>query len=325
MTTVETVKGPVPLSDMGVTLTHEHLFTKNREIEDNWPDPEWLGEDAMVDKAVAMLADLKAKGIDTIIDLTVPGLGRYIPRIQRVAERSDVHIVVATGFYTFDALPTYFTTHRPGGAVDGPDPLPAFFVRDIQDGIADTGVKAAVIKVAVDSAGITPDLERVLEAAATAHLETGATITTHTHAAEFRGRDQQEFLGKLGVPLEHVVIGHSGDSEDIDYLLELIDNGSLLGMDRFGMTQVLADDKRIDMVVALCERGYADRLTLSHDAGVFSINTPPSNRSSVSPDWRHDHLSVDVLPVLRERGVTDAQIRQMMVDNAAKVLVGARS
>lgn len=324
ITAVETVLGPVPVDELGATLTHEHIFTKNPEIEQNWPDPEW-DETASVEQAIGTLNDLSRAGIGTVVDLTVPGLGRFIPRIQRLATAVDLHIVVATGFYTFGTLPTYFETHGPGRAVEmARDPLETFFIRDIRDGIAGTGVKAAMIKVATDAPGITPDVERVLTAAAAAHRETGATITTHTHAATRTGLEQQEFFRTAGVPLEHLVIGHSGDSTDIDYLRELMDNGSTIGLDRFGMEQVLDDESRVETLLRLIELGYADRLTLSHDAGIFSINTPPSWRRRVAPNWRHDDISTRILPMIRSRGVDDATIRQIMVTNTARILVGAR-
>lgn len=324
MTTVETVRGPVESSELGVTLTHEHIFTKNPEIEQNYPHPEW-DEEQCVQRAGDGLNSLYEKGIRTVVDLTVPGLGRYIPRIQRVAEAVKVNIVVATGFYTFKDLPTFFKTHSPGGMVDVADPLVDFFITDITEGIADTGVKAGMIKVATDEFGITPDVERVLDAAAKAHLETGVTISTHTHADHFSGRDQQKFFQSRGVSLEHVLIGHCGDSTDLTYLRELMDNGATLGMDRFGMEQVLPDEPRADTVAKLCELGYADRLTLSHDAGFYSINTPPSWRAEKAPNWHHANLPDRILPMLRERGVTEAQIEQMMVTNAARVLLGRRS
>lgn len=329
MATIETVNGPIDSSALGRTLTHEHIFVKNPEIEDNWPNPEWEGEDAMVKKAADTLNELKTLGIDTVVDLTVPGLGRYIPRVQRVAELTEVNIIVATGYYTFSTLPTFFQTHGPGRLVDVDDPMPGFFVRDLTEGIADTGVKASMIKVATDSDGMTQDVSRVMKAAAIAHKETGATITTHTHADSFRGRDQQEFFRAQGVPLEHVVIGHSGDSTDLDYLRELMDNGSTLGMDRFGLggfggLSGRSDEERIDIVAKLVDMGYAEKLTLSHDAGVFSINTPVSRRKSEVPSWNHGFISRDVVPALQDRGVSDADIDQMMIKNAERVIVGAR-
>lgn len=324
MPTIDTVRGPVSTEQLGTVLPHEHIFTKNPEIEQNWPSPEWDGDEVMIDRAATSLNELKELGIDSMVDLTVPGIGRNIPLIQRVAAKTDVNIIVGTGYYIFDALPNFFKTHSPEGHLGVKDPLADMFIRDITEGIAETGVKASIIKVATDTPGITPDVERVLAAAAEAHRQTGAPITTHTHADEFRGRDQQEYFRQQGIPLEHVLIGHCGDSTDIGYLRELMDNGSTLGLDRFGMEIMLEDEKRVETTVRLIELGYAERLTLSHDAGIFSVNLPPSYRNRVMPNWHYKRISQDILPALRERGVSDADIHQITVVNPARVLAGAR-
>lgn len=324
MPTIETVRGPVDAETLGVVLPHEHIFTRNPEIEQNWPAPEWDGDDVMVERAAGVMNELTALGVGALVDLTVPGLGRDVRMIQRVAALTDLDIIIGTGYYVFDSLPSYFHQHSPKGYLGVDDPLPGFFIRDLTEGIADTGVKAAIIKVATDAHGVTPDVARVLDAAADAHLATGASITTHTHAREFRGRDQQAYFAERGIPLEHVLIGHCGDSTDIDYLRELMDNGSTIGLDRFGMEVVLDDESRIDTAVRLIELGYAERLTFSHDAGVFSVNLPPSYRSRAMPNWHHKRISQDIVPALRERGVSDADLHQIMVVNPARVLVGAR-
>lgn len=319
MTQVPTVRGPVDASALGATLMHEHVFVRNPELEANYPFPEW-DEEAMLATARAGLTELAGKGIATFVDLTVLGLGRYVPRIQRLAEGLPMNIVVATGYYTAKDLPPYFHTHGPGRRIDMPDPLEAMFLRDLTEGIGDTGVKAGVIKVVTDEFGITPDVERVLRAAARAHLETGALISTHTNVAYETGRLQQDFFREQGVDPGRVVIGHSGDSTDLDYLRGLMDNGSTLGMDRFGSVAYLPDDDRVATIVTLCEQGYADRMTLSHDAGFYSVNTEPSFRAKNTPDWHHAHISDNILPELRRRGVTEEQITQMMVTNPARLL-----
>ena len=123
----------------------------------------------------------------------------------------------------------------PGSGPDGSDPMVNLFVKDISEGIAGTGIKAAVIKCATDRPGITPGVERVLRACAQTHRATGAPITTHTARRVRRGLEQQEIFKSEGVDLTRVVIGHSGDTDDLGYLEELIANGSILGMDRFGI------------------------------------------------------------------------------------------
>lgn len=318
MSQVETVRGPVDTKDLGATLMHEHIFVKNPELEQNYPNPEW-DEEVVFKTAQDGLQTLYAKGISTIVDLTVMGLGRFIPRIQRLAADVDINIIVATGYYTANVLPAYFLRHGPGRTIDVPEPLEQMFIRDITHGIAYTGVKAAIIKVVVDKEGITPDVERVLSAAARAQQETGAPITTHTNAAHRTGLLQQEFFKERGVDLGNVIIGHSGDTTDLDYLKKLIDNGSILGLDRFGMNSILPETDRIDTVVKLIELGFTDRITLSHDAGYWSINSEPSVRRAQSPEWTHENISDRVLPELRRRGVGEDTIRQIMVGNPARI------
>jgi phosphotriesterase-related protein len=131
------------------------------------------------------------------------------------------------------------------------------FVHDIEEGIQGTQVRAAVIKCATDAPGVTPGVEKVLRASARAHLRTGVPITTHTQASTKRGLEQQDIFAAEGVDLSRVIIGHSGDSEDLDYLTTLVDRGSYIGMDRFGLEGILSTEKRVAVIARLCEMGYA--------------------------------------------------------------------
>lgn len=319
---VETFRGPVDPDRLGVTLIHEHIFVRNPELEVNLPDGEW-DPSAAVESAVEGLTDLYERGIRTVVDLTVPGLGRDVRLVARVAERTPVNIIAATGWYTQDALPPYFRFHGPGRMIDRADPLIELFVRDIREGISGEKVRAAMIKVMTDEAGLTEDVTRVMSAAAIAHQETGVTITTHSHPASRNGLEQQTFLCERAVAPERIIIGHSGDSEDLDYLRELMDNGSTIGMDRFGMEHVLPDQCRVRTVVALLERGYADRMILSHDAAFYSHITPPSWRAKSAPNWRMDTISKRIIPMLHEAGVSSDEITEMMVVNPRRLLEGA--
>jgi phosphotriesterase-related protein len=231
-----------------------------------------------------------------------------------------MQLVASTGYYTPDVLPAYFHTHGPGRLVGGPDPLLELFVRDIEEGIAGTDVRAGMLKVVTDQQGLTPDVCRVMEAAATAHRRTGVPITTHTHAPSRSGRDQLTFFLERGVAPERLVIGHCGDSQDIGYLRELMDAGATIGMDRFGMEHVLPDDARRSTLLALLRAGYADRMVLSQDAAFFSRVTPPSWRAAHAPHWTMENISRRVVPQLLDEGVTEGQIHQLMVLNPARIL-----
>ncbi|WP_327086219.1 phosphotriesterase-related protein [Nonomuraea sp. NBC_01738] len=313
----ETMTGPV--ADLGATLMHEHVFGLSPEILWNWPDiPEGWDLETRAREAAAKLDALKAEGIDSIVDLTVVGLGRYTPAVRRVAELTSVNIVAATGLYTYDALPPYFGNRGPGSLFGGRDRLAEFFVRDITTGIGRTGVKAGMLKCASDHLGMTPGCERVFRAVAEAHLETGVPITTHS--AQPGGLEQQRLLASLGVDLSRVVIGHAGDSTDLAYLEELLAAGSYLGMDRFGIETISPFEDRVAVVAALCERGHADRLVLSHDSYCFNDRFDADVVRRRHPNYHLLHVSRDVLPALRERGVTEEQIHQMLVGNPRRIL-----
>jgi phosphotriesterase-related protein len=311
---LNTARGPIDTTDLGVTLMHEHVFIMTTEIAQNYPET-WGDEEQRVADAIIRLNELKARGVDTIVDLTVIGGGRHIPRIARVAAATELNIVVATGLYTFNDVPFYFHYLGPGAMMDGPEIMTDMFVRDIEEGIADTGVKAAILKCATDEPGITPGVERVLRAVAQAHKHTGAPISTHTHAGLRRGLEQQRIFEQEGVDLSRVVIGHSGDSTDIGYLEELIAAGSYLGMDRFGIDVILPFEERVNIVAQMCERGHAGKMVLSHDANCYFDAIPEEIVSQAMPNWNYLHIHNDVIPALKRRGVTDEQLHTMLVDN----------
>jgi phosphotriesterase-related protein len=140
---LNTTQGPINTADLGVTLMHEHVFIMTTEVAQNYPEA-WGDEDTRVADAIIRLNELKSRGVDTIVDLTVIGLGRYIPRIARVAAATELNIVVATGLYTYNDVPFCFHYLGPGAQLGGPEIMTDMFVRDIEEGIADTGIKAGI-------------------------------------------------------------------------------------------------------------------------------------------------------------------------------------
>ncbi len=318
MTKIQTVRGPIDSSQLGTTLMHEHVFVLDTEILQNYPE-EWGQEEKRIADAVARLNELKSRGVDAIVDLTVIGLGRYIPRIQRIAEQTQIHIVVATGIYTYCDLPFYFHFRGPGTVLGGPELITEMFVRDINKGIANTRVKAGILKCATDEPGVTKDVERVLRAIAQAHRQTGVPISTHTHARKRVGLEQQRIFREEGVDLSRVVIGHSGDTTDLAYLEELIGNGSYIGMDRFGIDTILSFEDRVNTVAAMCKLGHAGKMVLSHDAACYNHWLPERPLPVILPRWHYLHIHNDVIPALKQKGVTDAHLRAMLVENPRQI------
>jgi phosphotriesterase-related protein len=313
---VQTVRGPVAAAGLGQVLMHEHVFVLTADVQQNYPD-EWGSEDERVADAVRRLSELPGNGISTIVDVTVIGQGRNIPRIKRIADQvPGLNIVVATGVYTFDAVPMFFW-QRPR------ETMTEFFVRDITEGITGTGVKAGMLKCAVDEKGLTEGVERVLRSVARAHVATGGTpITIHTHAAGQHGPAIVAVLQEEGVDFSRVVLGHSGDAvRDPDYLAAMADTGLTLGMDRFGIDHFATFTERSDLVAEMCRRGYAGRMVLAHDTCCYIDWFGPGRLDDLK-DWHYLHVSQDVLPYLREHGVPDSDIDAMLVTNPARILAG---
>jgi phosphotriesterase-related protein len=313
MATVETARGPVATAELGPTLMHEHIVTRSPGVHENWPH--LFDRDAILALAGRKLADLATRGIRTIVDLTTVDLGRDIDLIGAVARQARVHVIVATGVWWMPQR--YFSAH-------GVDEVAELFIRDITRGIGASGVKAAIIKCATDTAGVTPVIENILRASARAQRATGVPISTHTWAAGRSGEAQQAIFAQEGVDLRRVIIGHSGDSDDLGYLRGLMERGSTIGMDRFGLDHFLPTEKRVEVLARLCAEGYAARMVLSHDANCWTAMLSEDAKRRTRPRWHYTHISDDILPALRKAGVSEDQIDQMLVRNPRAIFEGQR-
>jgi phosphotriesterase-related protein len=271
---------------------------------------DWVDADQLIEKAVAELQAARHLGVRTIVDATPINGGRDIHLMREVAARSKVHVIAATGFYCFEE------PRLEGWEVDR---LVEFLVRDIEVGIQGTTSKAGIIKAATDEAGVTPANRKSLQVAARLHLATGLPITTHTSAAYHTGLMQQDVFEEEGVDLGRVVIGHCGDTDDLEYLEKILRRGSFIGMDRFGLEMVLPNEDRIGTVAELCRRGWADRMVLSHDRTCKCDWFPEQMIYEWAPRWNFCLIPSDTIPGLREAGVKDDHIYALTVANPARV------
>jgi phosphotriesterase-related protein len=189
------------------------------------------------------------------------------------------------------------------------------FVADIVAGIAGTGVKAGMLKCAIDADGMTPGVERVMRAVAAAHHRTGSPVTVHTHPGARTGLEVKRVLcDSGGVEAHRVLLAHSGDTTDCDHPAGLADAGFTLGMDRFGLNAETTFEARADTLVEMCRRGYAGSMVLSQDASCYLDWIDPAVLSFLA-QWHYLHIGDQVLPYVRDRGVTEDEITTMLVEN----------
>jgi phosphotriesterase-related protein len=219
--------------------------------------------------------------------------------------------------YTYDHLPQVLMNRTE-------DELAEIFVHDIENGIQGTGIKAAFIKCAADEPGVTPNVEKVHRAAARASNQTGRPIMAHSHPKSETGLAQMRVFEEEGVDPAKVQVAHTGDTDDLEYIERLLDTGCWIGMDRYGLEIYLPTEQRQATVLALLEKGHADRMFLSQDwcstLDYFTTEVEEQLTPNAAPNWSMTFLFEQVIPELKERGMTDEQLDQMMVENPKRWL-----
>jgi phosphotriesterase-related protein len=328
MATVETVTGPIDADELGTTLVHEHLIYRDEAVAFHWPHRDAIApkppfrfepgseHELAVESARAVID----RGVRTLCEPTGMFGGRDVAFSRRVAEETGLQVVPCTGVYTYDYLPMYFATRDA-------DAMAELFVHDITEGIRDTGIKAAFLKCAADEPGVTENVEKVHRAVARAHVRTGAPIMAHSRPASETGPRQIEIFADEGVDLGRVQIAHTGDTDDLDYIERVLESGVFIGMDRYGLALFLPIERRNATVLALLERGYADRMMLSQDYCATFDWYPPEIEEQLlaagaAKDWSMTLVFDQVIPALRDGGMTDEQLETMMVKNPRRWLAG---
>ena len=317
MPTVNTVLGPVETTDLGFTLSHEHLGTNAAGIRQTYP--EFFDRSGVIEQAKAALKEAYDEGLRTIIDVSTIDLGRDVQMMEEVSRASGVQIVAATG--------NHLSVPRPFGDVS-PDVIASLYVREIEEGIEGTGIKAGIIKVASDRGGVTQPQEVILRAAARAQKITGVPISTHTWSPDRVGEQQVRILEEEGVDLNRVYIGHSNDDIDMDYLLGLLQKGVWLGLDRYPGGRISGTpnwEQRTEIAKKLIDGGHCDRIMLSHDYSVPKARhgaEVQEERRRANPDG-YNFISRKVLPLLRDQGASDQDIRQIMEENPRRFFEGS--
>ena len=321
MATVESVTGPIDAEDLGATLIHEHLRTRDDAVHFQWPSAGTVREDPPhavepggdYDEAVKAARQAIELGIKTIAEPTAMFLGRDVTFMRRVAEESGLQVIPCTGIYTYDYLPVFLTTRNA-------DQIADLYVLDIEVGIQETDIKAAFIKCAADEPGVNENIEKLHRAAARASLRTGAPIMAHSRPASDTATRQIEIFEEEGVEPSKIQVAHTGDTDDLDQIERILDKGVWIGLDRYGLEMYLPYENRQRTTRALLERGYADRIFLSADSCATIDWFPPEAieqmiAAGMAKEWSIRIVPEKVLPELRESGMSEEQERTMMVEN----------
>lgn len=299
---VVTVKGPVSPDDLGITLMHEHLIVDLYEFLNSY--------DYIIDDEALLTEEVmyfKTCGGGTIVDVTNIGARRDPRAALRISEATGLHVVLGSGWYREKVYPDYVFQKMP-------NELARIIVKDLTEGIEDTGIRAGLIgEIGTERGYMTPAAERVFRAGARAHRETGALISTHTtHLGELATL-HLDLFEEEGVDLTRVVIGHVGDYRGIDDLLPIVERGATVQFDHVGWPEVQKDEQRAKNVRQLVDRGHLERVVVSLDMCRRSF-------------WHwfggkgYDFVIKSFVPMLKEAGLSDQQVNTILVDNPKKLL-----
>jgi phosphotriesterase-related protein len=304
MSIINSVLGPINTKNLGFTLMHEHVMSQGFVARDY---PELFGAH-FLERIIEGVTAAKQGGVDTIIDATTFDLGRDVTTLAEVSRKTGVNIIACTGWWM--NYPQYLTGTSPDLYAD-------LFVREIQEGIAGTGIKAGILKSAADFGGVTATGEIMLRAVARAHLRTGVPIMLHSYAPEQVAKRQLAILKEEGVDLKKVAVDHVSDSQDLEYLTWLLEQGCYLGWDRYpGLN--LSSRARTETMKKLIDAGWADHLLPSHDSGLVTPLTfyPPDVKESIEKGNPYGYLYLKkvVFPQLKEMGVTKKIIDALCVN-----------
>ena len=314
---INTVTGPIDTADLGKTLMHEHILCANHTMVKICPN--WYEREPFVDYAVRMIQRAKVHGVKTIVDMTCFQLGRDASILREVAEKAEINLIACSGYYWFPDM----------CLIDkSAEYLAEIMINDIEKGMEGTDMKPGVIKACTGFQGMDDYAYRYLKAAAIAHKATGLPISTHTTYRQ--GIDQVKFFEEHGVDMSCVLIGHMGDTEDLDYITSVLDRCGFIGFDRFCIGGLYdgytSDEVKIGLVEKLAARGDLEKLTFSHDCSCLIDNW--DDRKGMGNIWQEvkkidlekhkfqfDCIVRFVLPEMLRRGFTQQQIDTIMVDN----------
>jgi phosphotriesterase-related protein len=320
---IRTVTGTTTPDDLGRTLMHEHLLIgyPGWEADTLRAGP---GRAEIIDIAVDKIQSMQDLGIQSMLDPCPNDLGRDVQLAAEVSTRTGFNIICATGLYK-ESEGGFAYWHFTRALGRGTEAMAELFIHELTEGIGDTGIKAGIIKVATGEGEITDYEYDVLAAAAMASVATGAPITTHTDQGTM-GEEQQDFLVSKGVPAHRIIIGHSCGSADHSYHMNILDKGSYLGFDRFGLDILAPDEQRVEALAALLLKQQERRIVVSHDSVWCTRGQPfPLDMlEGIDPDilFNPTHFHRNIIPQLLERGVSQAQIDTLLCDNPRRFFAG---
>jgi phosphotriesterase-related protein len=302
---VNAVNGPVDPASLGVTLMHEHVlvdFIGAKEVSRSRYDAE-----AVFTRVLPFLQQAKTLGVVTLVECTPAFLGRDARLLQRLAGASGLQIVSNTGYYGANK-----DKHLPPHAfTESPRQLAARWIREAERGIDDTGIKPGFMKIGVDAGALSTVDTKLVRAAVITPKATGLPIASHTGDG-LAALEQMDLLEIARVPATAFIWVHAQNERDATFHEQAAARGAWIEFDGVSPTSV---DRHVALVLAMRKAGRLNQVLVSHDAGWYRVGEP--NGGEFRP---FDTLFTTFVPALRAAGLSDADVRQLLVDNPRRAL-----
>ena len=267
------------------------------------------------------LARFREAGGDTVVDASLPGIGRDPEALRRISEQTGLNIIMGTGFYVGETHPKALDSMTNRQIAD-------LMVRELTEGVDGTDIKAGYIGE-IGISEIFDDKERrVLRAAAIAQKDTGVAINVHINPWTINGLEAADILLKAGTPADRICISHIDVEDREDYVLALLEKGVYVEFDNFGKEYYIRrevrnsgygcfvhDTERVTFLKKLIDKGYLSQILLSCDLCL-------KNLMHKYGGWGYDHVLTNIVPMMEDEGITHEQIHTLLVENPANWLLG---
>ena len=312
---VQTVLERIDPADLGFTLPHEHTQCQLWTIPERFDYWELTAdEDLLADE----LGRYRDAGGTCLVDLTLPGIGRDPRWLRRIAMRTGIHVVMGTGWYRQPYYPPDAMIDRRSVAE-----LADVMIRELADGVpgsedeAGVRVRPGIIgEIGTHKPWVSAQEERVFRACGRAARATGMAVTTHAVMSPV-GLHQLAILEEAGADPARVVVGHSDSYPVLEHWLEIVERGASIELDFLGMSftpmERRGEPRVVELLLRMLERGFGDRILLSQDVCDNSQLTFYGGNG-------YTYLQGTFLPRLRQRGVSEAEITRITVDNPRRIL-----
>ena len=309
---INTTAGPIKPDQLGRTLVHEHVLAGYPGWFMDTRLPPFRRADA-ISRVVDSFQQLHAYGVRTVIDPCPSDLGRDVEFVAEISQRSGITLICTTGVYTEAFGIPYTFRHLETSAIE------EIYIREIEDGIGATGIKAGLIKIATGDGAVSDYERRMLTAATRAARATGVPLISHTENCSC-GHDQIDIVTGEGLAASRLLVGHCDGRDDHPYQASLAARGAYVGFDRFGLEVFNSDENRMRNLKQMIDAGYRDQVMVSQDKVNCWLGNIPGVGSAddiakIVPNWTMTHLFERIFPRLLEMGVAQADIDSILVEN----------